>query len=165
MAAVVPLLAVPVPMRELLAQMTNGAMPAPDDSWADVAGRYPGALADLLQADGGFVRDGAWPTALYLLVGMGLLLALWAGGRRDATTTLLAAGTLAGVLYVLAVPVFSAFRLELTLFPMAAAGLALGVTAALERAGARDRSSTAPAGRRSSPLARARWADLGSDRR
>ena len=164
-AAVVPLLAVPVPMRELLAQMTNGAMPAPDDSWADVAGRYPGALADMLQADGGFVRDGAWPTALYLLVGMGLLLTLWAGGRRDASTTLLAAGALAGVLYVLAVPVFSAFRLELTLFPMAAAGLALGVTAVIERAGARDRPSTAPAGRRSSPLPRARWADLGSDRR
>ena len=164
-AAAVPLLAVPVPMRELLAQMTNGAMPAPDDSWAAVAGRYPGAVADLLQAEGGFVRDGAWPTALYLLVGMGLLLAVWAARRRDATATLLAGGALAGVLYVLAVPAFSAFRLELTLFPLAAAGLALGAAAALERARARERPSAGRADRRSSPLPRARWADLGSDRR
>jgi hypothetical protein len=162
-AALVPMLLVPVPMRELLAQMTNAdAMPAPDDSWAEVLGRYPAALVDLLQANGGFVRDGAWTSALYLLAGMGLLLALWAGRRGDATTTLMTAGMFAGVLYVLAVPVFSAFRLELTLFPMAAVGLALGASAVLERLAAR---AGAPAGRRSSPVPRARWAGIGSDRR
>ena len=40
------------------------------------------------------------------------------------------AGAVAGVLYVLAAPVFSAFRLELVLVPMAAFGLALGIEAA-----------------------------------
>ena len=35
------------------------------------------------------------------------------------------AGAVVGVLYVLAAPVFSAFRLELVLVPMAAWGLAL----------------------------------------
>ena len=165
LVAAVPMLLVPVPMRELLAQMFNDAMPVPDASWSEVLGRFPGAFADLLQADGGFVRDGAWSTAGYLLFGMGLLIALWAAGRRDETTTLMVAGTLAGVLYVLAVPVFSAFRLELTLIPMAAVGLAMAATAALERLGARDRRSPAVAGRRSSPLPRARWASLGSGRR
>jgi hypothetical protein len=157
------MLLVPVPMRELLAQMTNAdAMPQPDASWGEVLGRYPASLADLLHANGGFVRDGAWGSALYLLVGMGLLLTLWTFRRRDETTTLMAAGLLAGVLYVLAVPVFSAFRLELTLFPMAALGLAMGASAALERLAARE---AAPAGRRSSPFPRPRTADLGSHRR
>jgi hypothetical protein len=164
-AAVVPMLLVPVPMRELLAQMTNDAMPAPDDSWGDVLGRFPAAFVDLLQADGGFVRDGAWSTAAYLLFGMGLLIAAWVAGRRDETTTLMVAGTLAGALYVLAVPVFSAFRLELTLIPMTAFGLAIAATAALDRLGARDRPAAGLAGRRSSPLPRARWAGLGSSRR
>ena len=34
-----------------------------DASWGFVAGHYPGAIVDLLQADGGFVRDGAWYSA------------------------------------------------------------------------------------------------------
>ena len=89
LAAAVPMLLVPVPMRELLAQMFHDAMPAPDASWGEVLGRFPGAFADLLQADGGFVRDPrVASTAGYLLVGMGLLIALWAAGRRDETTTL-----------------------------------------------------------------------------
>ena len=36
------------------------------------------------------------------------------------------AGAIAGAAYVLVVPIFSAFRLELVLVPMAAFGLALG---------------------------------------
>ena len=134
-AAIVPTLLVSVPMRELLAQMTNaGLQPSPGDSWATILGRYPGAIVDVLQADGGFVRDGAWGSALYLLVGLGSLLVLWAAGRRDDTSTLMAAGIVAGALYVVAVPVFSAFRLELTLVPMAAFGLAAAAQTVLERA-------------------------------
>jgi hypothetical protein len=123
----------PMPMRELLAMMLNGAQPDPDASWGAVLGQYPGAIVDMLQADGGAVRNGAWFTAAYLLLGVGLLFVLSRGARGSAVTTLLKAGAVAGAAYVVAVPVFSAFRLELVLVPMAAFGLALGIEWLAER--------------------------------
>ena len=67
-----------------------------------------------------------------------LLLLVW---RRPAVrtqaTTLLSAAAVVGLVYVLAAPVFSAFRLELVFVPMAAYGLALvaEIVAARVRAG------------------------------
>jgi hypothetical protein len=116
----------PMPMRELLAMMLNGAQPDPDASWGAIIAQYPGAIVDMLQADGGAVRDGAWFTAAYLIVGVGALFLLTRGANGSAAATLLKAGAVAGAAYVVAVPVFSAFRLELVLVPMAAYGLALG---------------------------------------
>ena len=127
-AAALPVLLVfSMPMRELLGMMLNDIQPDPGASWLSIAERYPAAIVDLLQADGGFVRDGAWFSALYLLAGLALLVVLSHGARANATATLLKAGAVAGVAYVLAVPVFSAFRLELVLVPMAAFGLGLGL--------------------------------------
>ena len=127
-AATVPVMLVfSMPMRELLAMMLNDAQPDPGASWLSIAERYPAAIVDLLQADGGFVRDGALLSAAYLLVGLALLFVLGRGSRGSAATTLLKAGAVVGAAYVLAVPIFSAFRLELVLVPMAAFGLALGV--------------------------------------
>jgi hypothetical protein len=131
-AALPAMVAVRVPMRELLAQMLNGLQPAPEMSWGTIAGRYPGAIADLLQADGGFVRDGAWVSAAYLLLGLVMLFALTRGERGGRAATLLKAGAVAGAAYILVVPVFSAFRLELVLIPMAAFGLALAVERAAQ---------------------------------
>jgi hypothetical protein len=125
-ASLAVLVLFPMPMRELVAMMLNGAQPDPDASWGAVLSQYPGAVVDMLQADGGAVRDGAWFTAAYLLLGLGLLFVLGRGARSSAVTTLLKAGAVAGAAYVVAVPVFSAFRLELVLVPMAAFGLALG---------------------------------------
>jgi hypothetical protein len=122
-----------VPLRALLGQMLNGLQPRPDASWTWIAGKYPAAIVDLLHADGGFVRDGAWYSAAFLAGGLLLLFAGGRGSRAPAERTLLQAGALAGVAYVLAVPVFSAFRLDLVLVPMAACGLAL----AAEQVGAR----------------------------
>jgi hypothetical protein len=161
LAALPAVVAVRVPMRELLAQMLNGLQPAPDLSWGTIAGRYPSAIVDLLQADGGFVRDGAWYSALYLIAGLVLLVVLARSARRDPATLLIAGGALAGLAYVLVVPVFSAFRLELVLVPMAAFGLALGG----ERLAARV---TAPAWfsaprRKSGPVPRVAVDDLASD--
>jgi hypothetical protein len=161
-AALPAMLAVHVPMRELLAQMLNGLQPAPDASWSAIAGKYPAAIVDLLQADGGFVRDGAGYSAAYLLVGVALLFLL--SRRRDASgdaATLLKAGAIAGAAYVLVVPVFSAFRLELVLVPMAAVGLAL----AAERLAS---SVTVPGwiglpSRKSGPVPQAAFGDLRSD--
>ena len=68
-AAVPVMLLFPMPMRELLAKMLNDAEPAADPSWGFIAEHYPGAIVDLLQADGGFVRDGAWYSAAYLVGG------------------------------------------------------------------------------------------------
>jgi hypothetical protein len=134
-AAVVPaLLLFTVPVRELLAMMLNGIEPAPDASWGFVAEHYPGALVDFIQANGGYVRDGAWYTAAYLLGGLALLAILTRRRERDPADTFLLAGALASVAFVLALPIFSAFRLELVCLPMAAFGLAHGVELALERA-------------------------------
>jgi hypothetical protein len=127
-AAAVPVaLVFSMPLRELLAMMLNDAQPDPGASWLSIAERYPAAIVDLLQADGGFVRDGAWFSAVYLLAGLGLLFVLARGAHASPSTSLLKAAAVAGALYVLAIPVFSAFRLELVLVPMAAYGLGLGV--------------------------------------
>jgi hypothetical protein len=107
--------------------MLNDAQPDPGASWLSIAERYPAAIADLLQADGGYVRDGAWLSAAYLLAGLAILFLLARGPRASSATTLLKAAAVAGAAYVVAVPIFSAFRLELVLVPMAAFGLAFGL--------------------------------------
>ncbi len=123
-AALPAMVAVKVPMRELLGQMlTPGFQPNPDATWSWIGSQYPSAIADLLQANGGFVRDGAWASAAYFLIGLTALFLLTR--RGDDGATLLKAAAFAGVAYVLAVPVFSAFRLELVWVPFAAFGLAL----------------------------------------
>jgi hypothetical protein len=160
-AALPAVIAVKVPLRELLAQMLNGLQPAPELGWGEIASRYPAAIVDLLQADGGFVRDGAWYTAAYLLVGLGLLLVAWRSGRRGDATLLMIGGALAGVAYIITVPVFSAFRLELVLVPMAAFGLATAAEAMAERAAIFDR--LARPSRKSGPVRPAAFADLRSD--
>ena len=133
-AAAVPVtLLFSMPIRDLMAMMLNDIQPVSDPTWGFVAERYPGAVVDLLQADGGFVRDGAWYSATYLIAGLFLLFLL---GRRDATTTFLKAGAVAGALSILVIPVFSAFRLELVCVPMAAFGLGLAVERVAERAAA-----------------------------
>jgi hypothetical protein len=152
-----------VPLRELLAQMLNGLQPAPELGWGEIASRYPGAIVDLLQADGGFVRDGAWYSAAYLLVGLGLLVLAARNGRRGPATILKLAGALAGAAYVLTVPVFSAFRLELVLVPMAAFGLATAAETIAERAAIFDRLRLPS--RKAGPARRAALADLRSHSR
>jgi hypothetical protein len=134
-AAALPVLLVfSMPMRELLGMMLNDIQPDPGASWFSIAERYPAAIVDLLQANGGFVRDGAWLSAAYLIAGLVLLLLLARGSRATPATTLLKAGAVAGVAYILVVPIFSAFRLELVLVPMAAYGLALGIEWSAARA-------------------------------
>ena len=160
-AALPAVIAVRVPLRELLAQMLNGLQPAPELGWGEIASRYPAAIIDMLQADGGFVRDGAWYTALYLLAGLGLLLVLAPGGRRSPATILMIAGALAGVAFILAVPVFSAFRLELVLIPMAAFGLASGAERLTEWAPIPDRLRLPS--RKAGPARPAAFADLRSE--
>jgi hypothetical protein len=139
-AALPPLLLFQVPVRELLAELVNGLEPSPDTSWSFILGHYPGALLDLVRANVGFLRRGEWYTAFYLVGGMlSLLLFVW---RRPATrtpaTSLLTAGAVAGLLYVLAAPAFSAFRLELVFLPMAAWGLALATEVVFARVAERQ---------------------------
>jgi hypothetical protein len=160
-AALPAVIAIKVPLRELLAQMLNGLQPAPELGWGEIVSRYPAAMVDLLQADGGFVRDGAWYSAAYLLAGLGLLLVAWRSGRRGPATILMIGGALAGVAYILTVPVFSAFRLELVLVPMAAFGLATAAEAIAERAAIFDRLPRPS--RKSGPSRPTAFADLGSD--
>ena len=161
-AALPAVLAIQVPMRELLAQMLNDAQPAPDAPWSEVLRQFPGAIVDLLQADGGFVRDGAWYSAAFLLAGLALLFLLSRGPRSTQATTLLKAGVVAGAAFILAVPIFSAFRIELVLVPMAAAGLALAAERVAVLAAERQRAGSPS--RKSGPRPNRTFGDLLSDR-
>ncbi len=139
-AALPALLLFSTPVRELLALLVNDSEPSADTSWGFIAGHYPGALVELLRANVGFLRRGEWYTALFLVGGVvALLLLVWRKREvRDTTTTLMTAGAVLALGYVLAAPVFSAFRLELVFVPMAAWGVALAAELAAARLGERD---------------------------
>jgi hypothetical protein len=125
-AALPALIAFATPVRPLLAELVNNSDPPADPSWGFIVRHYPHAVVDLVRADVGFLRRGEWYTALYLVGGvLALLLIVWRRRKREPETSLLTAGAFLGFAYVLAAPVFSAFRLELVFLPMAAYGLAL----------------------------------------
>jgi hypothetical protein len=139
-AALPALLLYRAPVRDLLALLVNDSEPSSDTSWSFILRHYPGALVDLVRANVGFLRRGEWYTALYLVGGvLSLFVLVW---RRPAVrtqaTTLLSAAAVLGLLYVLAAPVYSAFRLELVFVPMAAYGLALAAELLAARVGASD---------------------------
>lgn len=132
-AALPATLLFPVSVRELLAFAVNGSQPPPESSWSFIAEKYPAALLELVRANGGFVRDGAWYTAAYLLGGLLLLFLLSRGEQGSLASSLMKAAAVVSPAFVLAVPVFSAFRLELVFVPTAAFGLALAVERLAER--------------------------------
>jgi hypothetical protein len=132
-AALPALFLFPVSLRELLAFAVNGSQPPPESSWSFIAEKYPGALVELLRSNGGFIRDGEWYTAAYFLVGAACLFLLARGARGDLAGSLMKAAAVLSPAFVLVVPVFSAFRLELVFVPVAAFGLALGLERLAER--------------------------------
>ena len=138
-AALPALLLFATPVQNLLALLVNDSEISADTSWGFIASNYPGALEELVRANVGFLRRGEWYTALYLVGGvLALLLLVWRRPAvRDRTSTLMTAAAVFGLGYVLAAPVFSAFRLELVFVPMAAFGVALvgELAAARVRAG------------------------------
>lgn len=142
-----------VPVRDLLAMLVNESDIPSDNSWGFVLGHYPGAIVDLVRANGGFLRDGAWFAGLYVVGGVILLLtlAIRARGKRDATMHLMLSGAVVALLYVLAAPVFSAFRLELVFVPMAAYAIATGVQALLLRLAGSTAGADAVVARSPSP--------------
>jgi hypothetical protein len=130
-AALPALLLFEVPVRSLLALLVNDSEVPDDPSWGFIASHYPGAVVELLRANVGFLRRGEWYTAAYFVVGI-LVLFLLVRRRPERlgpAGTLMRAAVVAGILYVFAAPVFSAFRIELVLVPMAAFGLALAIEA------------------------------------
>lgn len=143
-AALPALLVFSTPVRDLLALLVNNSQPPADPSWSFIAKHYPGALWELVRANVGFLRRGEWYTAFYFVGGVLALLALVRRRRTLGTAGLMmTSAAVLGVLYVVAAPVFSAFRLELVVVPVAAYGLALAADAvaarAAERYGAVDR--------------------------
>jgi hypothetical protein len=140
LAASLPVMVlIPLPTLELFAAMFNDFHVPADPSWRSVATEYPAAIVDLVRSDAGFVRDGAFYSAAYLAGGVALLFAFGRGPRGGPVATLLKAGAVAGVAYVIAVPIFSAFRLDLVLLPMAAFGLGLAVERVAARLSATPR--------------------------
>ena len=139
-AALPALLLFTTPVRELLALLVNDSEPSSDTSLGFIASHYPGALVELLRANVGFLRRGEWYTALFLVGGvLALLLLVWRRPEtRNRATTLMTAGAVLALGYVLAAPVFSAFRLELVFVPMAAWGVALAGERAAAWLGERD---------------------------
>lgn len=138
-AALPALLLFATPVRDLLALLVNHSDLPRNTSWSFIASHYPRAVIQLVRANVGFLRRGEWYTALYLVGGVLALLFLGRRTRpRSTTTVLMTSGAVLGLAYVLAAPVFSAFRLELVFVPMAAFGLALAAQLVSERAS--DRS-------------------------
>lgn len=131
-ASLPALLLFSVPLRELVAFNVFGHDPAPDASWSTIAANYPDALVEHVRGNLGFVRQGAWYTGAYLVGGVLLLFAL-TRRSREALTTLLKAAAVVALLYVVSIPAFSAFRVELVFVPMAAYGLAFAAERVLER--------------------------------
>jgi hypothetical protein len=138
LAAVPALLLFTAPVRDLLALLVNQSQVPSDTSWSFIIRHYPHAVVELVRANVGFLRRGEWYTAFYLVGGVAAL-ALFARKRRGegAWPSLLTAGAVAALGYVLAAPVFSAFRLELVFVPMAAFGLALATDRAAALVGER----------------------------
>lgn len=139
-AALPALLLFSTPVRDLLALLVNDSEPSSDTSVGFIASHYPGALVELLRANVGFLRRGEWYTALFLVGGvLALVLLVWRRREiRDTTTTLMTAAAVLALGYVLAAPVFSAFRLELVFVPMAAWGVALTAERVAASLGERD---------------------------
>lgn len=142
-AALPALLLFRTPVRELLALLVNDSEPSADTSWGFIVSHYPGALVELLRANAGFIRRGEWTTAAYLAGVVFLLVLAWRRRPVEPATALLCAAAVAGLGYVLAAPVFSAFRLELVLVPPAAYGLGLAAVAAAGRLRARQADAAA----------------------
>lgn len=154
LAALPALLLFTVPVRDLLGLLVNESDIPADRSWSFILGEYPSAIVELVRANGGFVRDGAWFGGLYLVGGIVLLFVLALrrrGSGSDHALQLMLAGAVAAVLYVLAAPLFSAFRLELVAVPMAAYGLALAAEGALARVPGASRAAEPLAVRSQAP--------------
>jgi hypothetical protein len=138
-AALPALLLFKTPVRDLLAMLVNHSNVSQDTSWSFILGHYPRAVADLVRANVGYLRRGEWYTALYLVGGVVTLLALvWRRRLSGHWPALMSAASIAGLLYVLAAPVYSAFRLELVFVPMAACGIALASELVLARVRERE---------------------------
>jgi hypothetical protein len=145
-AALPALFAFTFPVRDLLALLVNNSNPSTDTSWSFIIRHYPGALVDLIRADVGFLRRGEWFTALYFVGGIASLAVFVQRRARDAASRhWVGAAAVAGIGYILAAPMFSAFRLELVLVPAVAYGLALAAEAAFARASARLGADPVPA--------------------
>jgi hypothetical protein len=144
LAAAIPAAVVfPVPLRELMAFAMSNFTPAPDATWAYIAERYPGRLVELAQGNAGFVRRGEWFTGLYFAAGLVALFAL-TRGSGDRVDAFMRVAAVAAIPYLLVVPLFSAFRLELVWVPMAAFGLAAAVRWAEQRVRALARENPRP---------------------
>lgn len=139
-AALPALLLFSAPVRDLLALLVNDSEPSADTSWGFIASNYPDAVVELIRANVGFLRRGEWYTALFLVGGvLALLLLVWRRRElRSTQTTLMTAAAVFALGYVLAAPVFSAFRLELVFVPMAAFGIGLLAEHVAVHLGARD---------------------------
>ena len=97
-----------------------------------------GALIDRYGLFGVERIDISLPRAIGIVLlgigaGLSLVLCLIWLRRRDPVTLLMAAGAVLSVLYVVAAPAFSAFRLELAFVPMAAYAIALATEAVVAR--------------------------------
>jgi hypothetical protein len=146
-AAMVPAAVIfTVPIRELIAFNVVGHDIARDPSWGFIARNYPGALESFLRSDAGFVFRGAWYTAAYLGIGVVSLFVLtWRS--KAAFPVVLQGASLVALLYVLSIPAFSAFRIELIFVPMASFGLAYAAEWVAARLGVVRAVKAAPAPR------------------
>ena len=118
------------PLREAMAYTYENFYRPPDSSWGWVVGHYWPAFHSLVRHNLTYLQTHPF-TALYLVGGyLGLFLVRSHG---DRFTRFFRAAAVCSILLDALQPNYTAFRLELTFVPIAAAGLALGLTS-LQRA-------------------------------
>jgi hypothetical protein len=116
------------PLRVALAYTLNGFQPPPHPTWGFIAHNYVDAAHSLIRNDINYVAK--YPAVgVFALAGTALLYTVRA--RGDAAVSTLRAAALAAIAYVLLLPNYTEFRLELVALPMVAAGLAMGLDRAL----------------------------------
>jgi len=109
------------PLRESMAYTLNDFYPAADPSWGFVADHYLDGIRDLVRNNLEWLGD--HPVEALVLVG-GFLFLPFLRRRASAATPFLYGAAVASLVYVLVVPNYTAFRLELVFLPFAALGLA-----------------------------------------
>ena len=111
------------PLREHLAYVVNGYRIPSSASWSFVLDHYPHAIKEFLRRDVSYLVHHAL-TALIVVGGLALLAILARG--RNSVDRFLRAAAVGAFAYLLLLPDYTGFRLELVVVPFVGLGIAAG---------------------------------------
>lgn len=112
-----------VPLREQLAYVVSGYRIPTSTSWSFVFDHYPHAVEELVRKDLSYLFHHAL-SAIIVVGGLALLLILLRG--RNSVDRFLSAAAVGSLAYLVLLPNYTGFRLELVVVPFAGLGIAAG---------------------------------------